>query len=111
MTGSSVFDYIHQSDHAELAEQLGLGLAHGSGASVPSPASEDGSSNSATNNPDGNYNPDGKNTIIIFTDYKSFRLHYARRHCTTTKRRIAEYLLKKTSCPFFISVNFLKTLY
>ncbi|CAG7828307.1 unnamed protein product [Allacma fusca] len=53
MTGSSVFDYIHQSDHAELAEQLGLGLAHSSGANVPSPGSEDGSSNSATNNPDG----------------------------------------------------------
>jgi hypothetical protein len=23
MTGSSVFDYTHQQDHAELAEQLG----------------------------------------------------------------------------------------
>jgi len=56
MTGSSVFDYIHQQDHAELAEQLGLGLAHGPGANVPSPSgSEDGSSSSTTNNPDGNY--------------------------------------------------------
>lgn len=23
MTGSSIFDYTHQQDHAELAEQLG----------------------------------------------------------------------------------------
>jgi hypothetical protein len=54
MTGSSVFDYIHQQDHAELAEQLNLGLAHGPGANVPSPSgSDDGSSHSTTNNPDG----------------------------------------------------------
>ena len=28
MTGSSVFDYVHQSDHLELADQLGVNLAH-----------------------------------------------------------------------------------
>merc|ERR1719188_1360375 len=28
LTGSSIFDYIHQSDHMELAEQLGVRLAH-----------------------------------------------------------------------------------
>ncbi len=28
MTGSSIFDYVHQSDHVELAEQLGVTLAH-----------------------------------------------------------------------------------
>ena len=28
MTGSSIFDYVHQSDHLELAEQLGVSLAH-----------------------------------------------------------------------------------
>ena len=28
MTGSSIFDYVHQSDHLELAEQLGVNLAH-----------------------------------------------------------------------------------
>ena len=28
MTGSSIFDYVHQSDHIELAEQLGVRLAH-----------------------------------------------------------------------------------
>jgi len=28
LTGSSVFDYVHQSDHLELAEQLGVNLAH-----------------------------------------------------------------------------------
>lgn len=55
MTGSSVFDYIHQQDHQELAEQLNLGLSTGPGANgPPSPSgSEDGSSHSTTNNPDG----------------------------------------------------------
>jgi neuronal PAS domain-containing protein 1/3 len=58
MTGSSVFDYIHQQDHAELAEQLNLGLSCGPGAMPPSPSgSEDGSSHSnTTNNPDGKLN-------------------------------------------------------
>ena len=27
LTGSSVFDYVHQADHAELAEQIGVTLA------------------------------------------------------------------------------------
>ncbi|XP_043071497.1 protein trachealess [Drosophila grimshawi] len=31
MTGSSIFDYIHQADHSEIAEQLGLSLTSGSG--------------------------------------------------------------------------------
>jgi len=64
MTGSSVFDYVHQQDHAEVAEQLGLGLAsststsapHSSNSGLASPssgASEDHGS-SSTANPDGN---------------------------------------------------------
>jgi neuronal PAS domain-containing protein 1/3 len=56
MTGSSVFDYIHQGDHAELAEQLGLSLSstHGGGGSssgVNSPSSTDDAT--GTHNPDG----------------------------------------------------------
>ncbi|XP_013139697.1 PREDICTED: protein trachealess isoform X2 [Papilio polytes] len=54
MTGSSIFDYVHQSDHAEIAEQLGLSLAgRGGGAGLNSPASgsEEGSQH-GTNNPD-----------------------------------------------------------
>uniref|UniRef100_A0A6P4EBE7 Protein trachealess isoform X4 n=1 Tax=Drosophila rhopaloa TaxID=1041015 RepID=A0A6P4EBE7_DRORH len=31
MTGSSIFDYIHQADHSEIAEQLGLSLTSGGG--------------------------------------------------------------------------------
>lgn len=56
MTGSSVFDYIHQADHSELAEQLGLGLSQGQGMASPSPSSagsEEGNSNAGTANPDG----------------------------------------------------------
>ena len=28
LTGSSMFDYVHTSDHSELAEQLGVTLAN-----------------------------------------------------------------------------------
>lgn len=54
MTGSSIFDYIHQQDHAEIAEHLGLSLAGRGGAGLNSPASgsEEGSQH-GTNNPDG----------------------------------------------------------
>lgn len=63
MTGSSVFDYVHREDHAEVAEQLGLGLSsptsssapHSSSSGLASPSSgaseEHGSSSTA--NPDG----------------------------------------------------------
>ena len=37
MTGSSFFDYIHPSDHHELAEQLGVTLAKPDGSSPDSP--------------------------------------------------------------------------
>ena len=32
LTGSSLFDYIHQADHDELAEQLGVTIANPNGA-------------------------------------------------------------------------------
>lgn len=52
MTGSSIFDYVHQADHSELAEQLGLTLATGSHTSgMTSPTSND--EPTGTNNPDG----------------------------------------------------------
>lgn len=56
MTGSSVFDYVHHQDHAEIAEQLGLGLASNQNMASPSSGiSEDGGTNQGTNNPDGNF--------------------------------------------------------
>ena len=52
MTGSSIFEYVHQADHAEIAEQLGLSLANGSNTSgMTSPTSNDEAT--GTNNPDG----------------------------------------------------------
>ncbi|XP_055680954.1 protein trachealess isoform X5 [Lutzomyia longipalpis] len=39
MTGSSIFDYIHHSDHAEVAEQFGLSLASAGQGGLASPAS------------------------------------------------------------------------
>ncbi|KAK9499120.1 hypothetical protein O3M35_003625 [Rhynocoris fuscipes] len=45
MTGSSVFDYVHQQDHSEMAEQLGLGLSQGSSIGSPQ-GSDEGTSSS-----------------------------------------------------------------
>lgn len=54
MAGSSIFDYVHQGDHAEVAEQLGLSLTghtHG----MASPTSSDDGTSHGTMNPDGNF--------------------------------------------------------
>lgn len=77
MTGSSVFDYVHQQDHAEVAEQLGLGLTsstssgpHSSSSGLASPSSaaseEHGSSSTA--------NPDGKFLRLLFERCASPRI-------------------------------------
>lgn len=64
MTGSSVFDYVHQQDHAEVAEQLGLGLtsnsssgphSSSSGLASPSSAASEEHGSSSTANPDGKF--------------------------------------------------------
>lgn len=53
MTGSSIFDYVHQADHSEIAEQLGMVLAAGGtgNSGMTSPTSND--EVTGTNNPDG----------------------------------------------------------
>lgn len=53
MTGSSIFDYVHHSDHVEIAEQLGLSLSNQG--SMPSPSSGHSDETHGTNNPDGKY--------------------------------------------------------
>jgi len=53
MTGSSIFDYVHQSDHVELAEQLGVTLAHQPGDSKDS--SMKNSRGCLPSIPDGNF--------------------------------------------------------
>lgn len=59
MTGSSIFDYVHHQDHAEVAEHLGLSLSTGQGSASPSSGiSDDGGNNHGTNNPDGKHNID-----------------------------------------------------
>ena len=60
MTGSSFFDYIHPSDHQELAEQLGVSLARPDG-SPDSPRTGEGEEGSggATTGPAPPI-PDGK---------------------------------------------------
>lgn len=56
MTGSSIFDYVHHQDHAEVAEQLGLSLSSNQSLASPSSAaSDEGGTNQGTNNPDGKY--------------------------------------------------------
>ena len=54
MAGSSIFDYVHQKDHQELSEQLGLVAPSGNGTppDMPSPgsASDEGSTTTTNNN-------------------------------------------------------------
>lgn len=58
MTGSSIFDYVHQGDHSEIAEQLGLSLA--------TPNQQTGmTSPSSSDEPTGTNNPDGELKIEI----------------------------------------------
>ncbi|XP_035738243.1 protein trachealess-like isoform X5 [Vespa mandarinia] len=93
MTGSSVFDYVHQQDHAEVAEQLGLGLAssasssgpHSSSSGLASPSSaaseEHGSSSTA--------NPDVSSLMSLSASglYKGYdRAFCVRMKSTLTKR-------------------------
>lgn len=53
MTGSSLFDYVHQADHAEIAEQLGLSLARDSQSSNGMTSPTTNEDVTGTNNPDG----------------------------------------------------------
>ncbi|XP_051157483.1 protein trachealess isoform X3 [Leptopilina boulardi] len=93
MTGSSVFDYVHREDHAEVAEQLGLGLSspsnssahHSSSSGLASPSSgaseEHGSSSTA--------NPDVSSIMALTSNglYKGYdRAFCVRMKSTLTKR-------------------------
>ncbi|XP_058987665.1 protein trachealess [Musca domestica] len=93
MTGSSIFDYIHQGDHAEIAEQLGLSLTSGgingsssgpAGMSSPhSGGSDDGIGSHGTNNPD----VSGQMTMNSNSGYKGFERSFCvRMKSTLTKR-------------------------
>lgn len=64
MTGSSIFDYIHQGDHVEIAEQLGLSL---SSQSQPSSGMTSPSSN---DEPTGTHNPHGE-FLMCSSDYRA----------------------------------------
>ncbi|KFM68086.1 Protein trachealess, partial [Stegodyphus mimosarum] len=93
MTGSSVFDYIHQQDHAELAEQLGINLAQSQTTMASSPgsvASDEGSSSSApggTSTPTGLDRPLPVMTLNSNTSYKGMdRSFCIRMKSTLTKR-------------------------
>lgn len=70
MTGSSIFDYVHHQDHAEIAEQLGLGLASNQNMASPSSGiSEDGGANQGTNNPDGNFYSPFSDIFLSFSSF------------------------------------------
>ncbi|XP_011183760.1 protein trachealess isoform X2 [Zeugodacus cucurbitae] len=95
MTGSSIFDYVHQSDHAEIADQLGLSLTNGgisaggngngtTGLGSPtSGASDDGVGTHGTNNPD----VSAQMTVSSTSGYKGYERSFCiRMKSTLTKR-------------------------
>ena len=62
LTGSSMFDYVHTSDHAELADQLGVTLANHQRISPTSATSlsQDGPEGLSVNHGASPAIPDGK---------------------------------------------------
>ncbi|XP_058797223.1 protein trachealess isoform X2 [Phymastichus coffea] len=82
MTGSSIFDYVHQHDHAEVAEQLGLGLT--------SSSSGPHSSSSGLASPSSGASEDHVSSVMALTStglYKGYdRAFCVRMKSTLTKR-------------------------
>jgi hypothetical protein len=75
MAGSSIFDYVHQADHAEVAEQLGLCLSSQSGGGMASPSESEEGSTSGTMNPDGEcffYSPSWLELILTCFTFQQF---------------------------------------
>ena len=65
MIGNSIFDYVHQSDHAELADQLGVSLAHQQRISSNSNSSHHSSPLHNDNTPSGPGGPTGTPTGAV----------------------------------------------
>lgn len=103
MTGSSVFDYIHQADHSELAEQLGLGLTQlGQGMASPAPSSagsEEGSSNVGTANPDGEFP-----RVVPVTGQRAALLHSHESAAAVPRFTWLAATLTPSVFPFFIII-------
>uniref|UniRef100_A0A336LEX2 CSON008284 protein n=1 Tax=Culicoides sonorensis TaxID=179676 RepID=A0A336LEX2_CULSO len=84
LTGSSIFDYVHHGDHAEIAEQLGLSLSSNSNTGMNSPHSIH-SDDPGTSH--GTHNPDAQMTISSNSAYKGYdRAFCIRMKSTLTKR-------------------------
>ncbi|XP_064484160.1 protein trachealess-like isoform X3 [Ornithodoros turicata] len=83
MTGSSVFDYIHQQDHAELAEQLGINLSQ----SLSSPSGGSGGSDDGSSTPNSLDRPAPVMTLGASAAYKGLERSFCiRMKSTLTKR-------------------------
>ncbi|KAK8765079.1 hypothetical protein V5799_032319 [Amblyomma americanum] len=83
MTGSSVFDYVHHQDHAELAEQLGINLSQ----SVSSPSGGSGGSDDGSSTPNSLDRPAPVMTLSSSAAYKGLERSFCvRMKSTLTKR-------------------------
>jgi hypothetical protein len=82
MAGSSIFDYVHQGDHAEVAEQLGLSLT-GHSQGMASPSSSDDGTTHGTMNPDGNLTANFEDELQL-TEIESLQCRRACRFNQTT---------------------------
>ena len=84
MCGSSLFEYVHQQDHVELAEHLGLSLPGATTMPSPGSASDEGSSTSTANTP---------------------RALTPPLPAERERRTFADYQGKTQSCSFFFNIN------
>lgn len=89
MTGSSVFDYIHQQDQAEVADLLGINLCPSPSVTSPaSVASDDGSSSTAgPSTPTGFDRPPPTMTLSGHTAHQGFQRSFCTRFKSTLTKR------------------------
>ncbi|XP_077395244.1 neuronal PAS domain-containing protein 3 isoform X2 [Festucalex cinctus] len=96
LTGSSVFDYVHPGDHVEMAEQLGMKVPPGRGASSSSlcpgaaAANEDAASSasSASPHPDTPEPVESSSPNLLSPDNILERSFFIRMKSTLTKRGV-----------------------
>ncbi|XP_070578516.1 neuronal PAS domain-containing protein 3-like isoform X4 [Ptychodera flava] len=88
LTGSSVFDYVHPADHAELAEQLGMKLPPKTSGSSAEGGSGSGSSAASTPTVSSPHTPQQGMTMTMSADHRYERGFFLRMKSTLTKRGV-----------------------
>ncbi|XP_031435595.1 neuronal PAS domain-containing protein 3 isoform X2 [Clupea harengus] len=87
LTGSSVFDYVHPGDHAEMADQLGMKLPPGRGL-LSQGTAEDGASSASSSSQSETPEPESTSPSLLAPDNTLERSFFIRMKSTLTKRGV-----------------------